>query len=1477
MIRRKSRIATRPLTHSSTFEFASLEARQVLASIIADGLPYFPSETPPDGLPYFPSEIVDPFTNNAVTIKDMETRAQFIPYMKGELVVAIRTSAQVAQAGLNEIDWARLTNQPGARALKTLMQVDRGQNAAVSLVHLELSPTADLFAVMRSLDKVASVMWSAPNFHLTGDPREFVPNDPRYNEQYHHPRMQNNLAWDITLGSPNIIVAVTDDGVQTNHSDLNQNIWRNLGEGVAPDGIDNDGNGYIDDLNGWDFSSGNNDPNPNSSGDSHGTHVSGIAAGRTNNGVGIAGTSGNSTIMPLQFYGVGAWTAARINATFTYAADNGAHIVNTSYNIDGWVGDPVFTAGLQYLHDAGVLHFNSAGNNSQLNPARQAFDQTLLVVSTDANDVKSSFSNYGTGADLSAPGSNILSSVTGNSYDFFSGTSMATPNAAGAAALIWSANPTWTRDQVAAQLLATTDNIDAQNPSFAGLMGSGRANPFKALTTSIAAPQVRAITGLPAEGAFLDDTTIDNFSISFNQLMDPASVNGNSNFELRSAGADGAFDTSDDVVLSLSKNTYRVGTNQLNFTIDNGPMNYGKYRLRLISGGLQNPFGTDLDGNANGSGGDDYVRTFTISPPNTGSVTFHRASYLVNDTVQIVVGDANGVAPISVTVTSSGGDSETIVLVPQGAGKFGGTINTVPGSVTTNDGAVQVALGQTITVTYVDPDDGSGNQHIADDTAVISNVVQFDSNDVPKTISDNTTITSVINITDVGRIADLDLALDITHTYTSDLDLFLIAPNGTRIELFQDVGGSGDNFTGTYLDDEAVQSITQGTAPFTGSFRPVGSFANLDELGITGTWTLEIRDDAGGDVGVLNSWSLFIDVRSFDQGAIGIDKTAYNLGELVQISITDGNATGPLVVTATSSSGDTETVMLSQVSPGQFVGSIVTAAGSVLTNDGFLQAAVGGSITFSYTDADDGNGNSNTVSVIAGIANILIFDSNDIPKTINDNSTITSTIEIADAGLIRDLDLRLDITHTYVGDLNAFLIAPNGTRISLFDRIGGSGQNFTNTRFDDEAATSINSGTAPFSGTFRPDEPFTALDNMSITGTWTLEISDNANADIGSLNSWSLIIDVIPVVTPNLAVAGPPSPIIEGPSGSQTVLYTVQLSQASGQTVTVDYATTTASYLHAAHAGRDFTPVAGQLVFLPGQTTKVVEVTVFGDKLVENDEQFGLILTNSNNATIETDLATVTLADEDLAGPRIDFGHESSPIALNYVGIGDLLYTTTKKVGWQPGHLGLELVDRGNGNDLNRDIALIQSGRFSMDVSNRWHNVAIVFGDSLLDHDNIQVKIEGLTLPTFSTIAGVMVTKTAFVRVNDGVLDIEFNDLGGNSSQLAVAGITTGSRSLNGTFESPLARAATSAFSANLNANTRQSRNTATPVRNSIVVNSKVETNLATTEIGETNLNRSRHGSQYGSQTGNVVSDDSQTERSPLELTVLDELFVDWN
>ena len=291
-------------------------------------------------------------------------------------------------------------------------------------------------------------------------------------------------AWDIQTGDPNLVIGVIDSGVDYNHPDLVDNIWTNPGE-IDGDGIDNDSNGYIDDIRGWDFAYNDNDP---SDVDGHGTHVSGTIAGKGNNDVGVTGVAWNAKIMPLKFLDdTGSGYTSDAILALNYATAKGVKLTNNSWGGGGYsqgLYDAINSAGQQ-----GALFIaaasNDYGNNNDINPVYPAsydLPNIISVASTTRTDALSGFSNYGpTSVDLGAPGSEIYSTTLGGNYGYKSGTSMASPHVTGGAALVWSQNPTWTAQEVKNQLLQTTDAI----PALSGItVSGGRLNINNALGSS---------------------------------------------------------------------------------------------------------------------------------------------------------------------------------------------------------------------------------------------------------------------------------------------------------------------------------------------------------------------------------------------------------------------------------------------------------------------------------------------------------------------------------------------------------------------------------------------------------------------------------------------------------------------------------------------------------------------------------------------------------------------------------------------------------------------------------------------------------------------------------------------------------------------------------------------------------------------------------------------------------------------------------
>ncbi len=210
-------------------------------------------------------------------------------------------------------------------------------------------------------------------------------------------------------------------------------------------------------------------------------------------------------------------------------------------------------------------------------------------------------------------------------------------------------------------------------------------------------------------------------------------------------------------------------------------------------------------------------------------------------------------------------------------------------------------------------DDNAGAYYTL--TTGVNNTPEFPSTDTPIAIVDNTTFTSTVAVTETETVLDVDVRLNITHTYDGDLDIFLIGPEGTRVELTSDNGGTGENFIDTIFDDEAPTSITSGSAPFTGRFRPEGVLATLDGLPASGDWALEVTDDAGIDQGSLLGWGLILTFEAQDCGAVaefqshqlqtdscstggpGPGNDRWDSGEVVEFSV-DVKNTGTDPVTA---------------------------------------------------------------------------------------------------------------------------------------------------------------------------------------------------------------------------------------------------------------------------------------------------------------------------------------------------------------------------------------------------------------------------------------------------------------------------------------------------------------------------------------------------------------------------------------------------
>jgi subtilisin family serine protease len=343
------------------------------------------------------------------------------------------------------------------------------------------------------------------------------PDDAEWSRQWGPVKINAPGAWSITLGTSDVVVAVLDTGVRLGHEDLTENLWTNPGE-IPDNGVDDDVNGKVDDFRGWHFFHEwawdgtqytylTREDNHIGDDNGHGTHVSGIAGAKINNGVGIAGMAGASRLMVVKVldeYGNG-WYSDLAQG-IVYAVENGADVINLS--VGGRLPSETLRQAVAYARAHGVLIVGAVGNVAEdgyddvLYPA--AYGDVLAVAATDQSDNRVAFSNHGPEVDVGAPGKDIYSTWYTYDYLFESGTSMAAPHVSGLAALVWSARPDLTAAQVAKIITTTAADVNVDTyPGRDEYLGWGRIDAGRALSMTTHAgdlPLLAADSALPVGG-----------------------------------------------------------------------------------------------------------------------------------------------------------------------------------------------------------------------------------------------------------------------------------------------------------------------------------------------------------------------------------------------------------------------------------------------------------------------------------------------------------------------------------------------------------------------------------------------------------------------------------------------------------------------------------------------------------------------------------------------------------------------------------------------------------------------------------------------------------------------------------------------------------------------------------------------------------------------------------------------------------------
>lgn len=435
-----------------------------------------------------------------LSAKDGIIKKGNVLYLPNKLIVKFKADSEKTFYKNSMIPTASAKTLENIGAVEVMQSIIPAKEEAVNYNDIkntyivEYNSPYDPQILSAKLNKSKDVEWAEPWYVYE---ISFEPDDPKFADgtQWYLNKISAPQAWDLSRGSADIVIAINDTGVDWDHPDLAANVWTNPGE-IPNNGIDDDNNGYVDDVRGWDFggTDGTQDNDPMEDSPTHGTYVAGFASAVTNNSEGIAAIGFNCTIMPVKTsqQSIGNGIIAYGREGIIYAAENGADVINCS-----WGGSPYSQAlqeAITYATSLGALVVSSSDNDNKIEPAYpSAYKGVLSVGGTNPDDERYSAGNYGPTVDVVAPATGITGGSGLGMYGTFqndtyiqgsSGTSLASPIAAGLAGLVIDRFPNYTPLQVAEQIRVNSDYIDDKNPGFEYYLGSGRINAVRALNNT---------------------------------------------------------------------------------------------------------------------------------------------------------------------------------------------------------------------------------------------------------------------------------------------------------------------------------------------------------------------------------------------------------------------------------------------------------------------------------------------------------------------------------------------------------------------------------------------------------------------------------------------------------------------------------------------------------------------------------------------------------------------------------------------------------------------------------------------------------------------------------------------------------------------------------------------------------------------------------------------------------------------------------